>query len=80
MKDDDIVKLSEDIDNLLITITEKYGLSPLSLITVVLARLTIVADYSNIEDVYSKMLDLAKDTLANKKLLDKYPDTDKILH
>jgi hypothetical protein len=80
MKDDDIVKLSEDIDNLLITITEKYGLSPLSLITVVLARLTIVAEFSNIEDVYSKMLDLAKDTLANKKLLDKYPDTDKILH
>jgi len=80
MKDEDIVKLSEDIDNLLITITEKYGLSPLSLITVVLARLTIVAEFSNIEDVYSKMLDLAKDTLANKKLLDKYPDTDKILH
>jgi hypothetical protein len=80
MKDDDIVKLSEDIDNLLITITEKYGLSPLSLIAVVLARLTIVAEFSNIEDVYSKMLDLAKDTLANKKLLDKYPETDKILH
>jgi hypothetical protein len=80
MKDTDIVKLSEDIDNLLITITEKYELPALSLIAVVLARLTIVAEYSDIEGIYSQMLDLAKDTLAKKKLSDKYSDTDKILH
>jgi hypothetical protein len=56
MEDQKLVALSNEVDKILHNLSGKYGINALSLTGVVLARLKIIAEASEITEDFNKLL------------------------
>ena len=60
--DDDLAKLSFEIDDIITDLMKRYKIDPLSMTAVILARLVLTNDYTGSGDDFRKLLANVPDT------------------
>jgi hypothetical protein len=60
--DDDLAKLSFEIDDIIADLMKRYQIDPLSMTAVILARLVLTNDYTGSGDDFRKLLANVPDT------------------
>jgi hypothetical protein len=60
--DDDLAKLSFEIDDIIADLVKRYEIDPLSVTAVILARLVLANDYTGSGDDFRKLLANVPDT------------------
>ena len=67
MNDEQLPKIATEIDDLLAEMMEKYQVPPLILGTVFLARLVVMAEFTEVTEDFNRVLQVAMDKIISNK-------------
>jgi hypothetical protein len=67
MNDEQLPKIATEIDDLLAEMMEKHQIPPLILGTVFLARLVVMAEFTDVADDFNRVLQVAIDKIISNK-------------
>jgi hypothetical protein len=69
MNDDTLIELASTVDNFLMNMILEYEIDPLSLSSVILARLVLMAQETECDDEFKRVLSIAQSKERKERVL-----------